>query len=118
MTLLATAGSAATQHLGGGAALDIPVGRIFVAFVICALIALLAILLIRQRSGRGDLAGWLRRVAPGRGVIEVVEMRRLSLHADIGVVRHDGREYLLLLQAGSHRVLREGAIAPPEVPVA
>lgn len=100
----------AVGRLGGGTGVDIPVGRIVVAFLICIAIAVLAILLVRQRMGKGDLAGWLRRVAPRAGVIEVVEVRRLSMHAEIGVVRHDGREYLLLLQAGSGQVLRDRAL--------
>lgn len=98
----------AAGRLGGGGALDVPIGRIVIAFVACAAVAALAILLIRNRAGRGDLGGWLRNVAPRRGAIEVVEVRRLTLHADIGLVRHSGREYLLLLQAGSSTVLREG----------
>ena len=98
----------AAGRLGGGGGVDVPVARIVTAFVFCAIIAALAILLIRQRSGRGDLAGWLRRVAPAGGsAVDVVEVRRLTMHADLGVVRHDGREYLLLVQAGSARVLRE-----------
>ena len=101
----------AVGRLGGGTGVDVPVGRIIVAFLICIAIAVLAILLIRQRMGKGDLAGWLRRVGPRAGVIEVVEVRRLSMHAEIGVVRHDGREFLLLVQAGSSQVLRERALA-------
>ncbi|WP_375397069.1 hypothetical protein [uncultured Sphingomonas sp.] len=101
----------AAGRLGGGGGVDVPVARIVVAFVICAVIAGLAILLIRQRTGRGDLARWLRRVAPGRGAVEIVEVRRLSMHADLGLVRHAGREYLILVQAGSSRVLREQELA-------
>lgn len=100
----------AVGRLGGGG-VDVPVGRIIIAFLICISIAVLAILLIRQRMGKGDLAGWLRQVGPRAGVIEVVEVRRLNMHADIGVVRHDGREFLLLIQAGSSQVLREHALA-------
>lgn len=104
----------ATGRLGGGSAVDIPIGRIVAAFAICALVAFLAILLIRQRTGRGDLAGFLRRVTPGRGNIEVVEVRRLTMHADIGLIRHDDREYLLVLQAGATHVLRERDLPPQE----
>lgn len=100
----------AVGRLGGGAGVDVPIGRIIVAFLICITIAALAILLIRQRMGKGDLAGWLRQVGPRGGVIEVVEVRRLSMHAEVGVVRHDGHEFLLLLQAGSSQVLRERVV--------
>ena len=101
----------AVGRLGGGGGVDLPVGRIVIAFLICIAIAVLAILLIRQRMGKGDLAGWLRRVTPRAGMIDVVEVRRLSMHAGIGVVRHDGREYLLLIQAGSGQVLRDRALS-------
>lgn len=95
---------AAASGLGGGGAVEVPLLRIVVAFVLCAGVALLAILLLRQRFGRGG-SSWPRRMATG--TIEVCEVRRVTLHADVGVVRHDGREYLLLLQAGASRVLCE-----------
>ena len=99
------------NRLGGGSAIDIPVGRIVVAFLICVAIAFLAILLIRQRMGRGDLGGWLRRMSARSSAIDIVEVRRLSVQSEIGLVRHDGREYLLLLQGNSSRVLREQEVA-------
>lgn len=98
-------------RLGGGG-VDLPIGRIVVAFLICIVIAFLAILLIRQRMGKNDLPAILSRMTPRGQVIEVVEVRRLSMHAEIGVVRHDGREYLLLLQPGSSQVLRDQPVAP------
>jgi len=99
------------NRLGSGSAVDIPVGRIVIAFLICVGIAFLAILLIRQRMGRNDLSGWVRRIGARSGAIDVVEVRRLSVQSEIGLVRHDGREYLLLLQGNSSRVLREREIA-------
>jgi hypothetical protein len=101
-------------HLGGGGSIDIPIIRIIVAFLICIVIALLAILFVRQRAGQGALPDWLRRVAPGKGQIEIVEVRRISLHADIGLLRHQDREYLVLLQAGSSTVLRERDVQSEE----
>lgn len=95
------------NRLGGGSAVDIPVGRIVVAFLVCVAIAFLAILLIRQRMGRGDLGSWMRRMGARSSAIDIVEVRRLSVQSEIGLVRHDGREYLLLLQGNSSRVLRE-----------
>ena len=96
------AASAATR-LGGGGAPDIPVGRIVLAFLLCVVVAGLAILLLRQR---GAPLAW-RRLGEARGAIEIGEVRRLTLHADVGVVRHAGREYLVLVQAGAASVLRE-----------
>ncbi|HEX4695789.1 hypothetical protein [Sphingomonas sp.] len=99
-------------RLGGGGAVDVPLGRIVFAFVLCIAVAGLAILLIRQRMGKADLAAWLRGVAPRKGAIEIVEVRRIGMHADIGVVRYDGQEFLLLLHAQRPHVLREGPAAP------
>jgi hypothetical protein len=104
--MILAANQAAGRLAGGG--VDIPIGRIVIAFIFCVMIAFLAILLLRQRMGQGGVPGWLRQVAPGRGAIEIVEVRRMSVHADIGLVRHGGREYLLILQAGGNRILSEG----------
>lgn len=95
--------AAAATRLGGGGAPDIPVARIVLAFLLCIALAGLAILLLRQR---GAPLAW-RRIGEARGAIEIGEVRRLTLHADIGVVRHAGREYLLLVQAGAASVLHE-----------
>ena len=113
MILLAAAGDAtnAAARLGGGG-VDIPVGRILISLIACLMIAALAILFLRQKGGK-DLRLTLGRLAPRRGEIDVVEVRRLSLHGDVCLFRHDGREYLVLVQAGDSRVLRERDL-PPE----
>lgn len=119
VVLLLTAPAAArdgrltTGRLSTGDPIDVSVGRIVVAFIFVVVIAGLAALLIRQRSGKIDLATLFSRVELRRRAIHVVETRRLSPHADICVVRHEGREYLLLLQAGNARVLREESFAEP-----
>jgi hypothetical protein len=99
------------NHLGGGGEVDVSLGRIIISFVICIIIAGLAILLIRQRSGKIDLASFLARIEPRAREIKVVETRRLSPHADISLVRQGGREYLLILQQGSTHVLRDEPVA-------
>jgi len=114
----ARAQNAAQPHLGGGGSLDISLGRIIASLVICIIIAVLAILLIRQRGGRGDLAAMFARLQPQARAIEVVETRRLSPHADICLVRHDGRNYLLVLQQGSMQVLRDEPTSGGKVPCA
>jgi len=93
--------------LGGGEALGVSLGRVVTALILCLLIAFLAALLIRQRAGKGDLPAILARLNTASRAIQVVETRRLSPHADICLVRHDDREYLLLLQSGRGSVLRE-----------
>ena len=112
--LAASPALAQAGRLGGGQPLEVSLGRIVSALVICIIIAILAVLLIRQRSGRIDLQAWFGRLQVRPRSIEVVETRRLSPHADICLVRSSGREYLLLLLAGSAQVLREGAVAEGE----
>lgn len=103
---------AASPGLGGGEPLSVSLGRIVAALVICIMVALLAALLIRQREGKIDLAALFARLElrPARA-IEVVETRRLSPHADICLIRHDGQEFLLLLLAGGAKILRERTVA-------
>ena len=108
--LLAQAVGSAAPHLGGGGSGTVSFVRVAASLAICLVIAVLAVLLIRQRSGGMDLAGALRRIAPRAGRVEVVETRRLSPHADVCLLRHDDREYLLILQAGRTRVLRESIL--------
>jgi hypothetical protein len=65
------------------------------------------VLLIRQRSGSIDLQAFFGRLNVSPRAVQVVETRRLSANADICLVRHRDREYLLLLLAGDARVLSE-----------
>ena len=108
MILLQVAGNGAVvaNRLGGGG-VDIPVARIFASLVACLLIAVFAILFLRQRGGKSDLRASLGRLAARHGEIEIVEVRRVSLNGDICLVRHDGCEYLILVQVGTSTLLRE-----------
>lgn len=106
----ALAQAPARRPLGGGGAVDVSIGRIIVSLVFCIIVATLAILLIRQRGGRMDLAGLFARFEPRARAIDVLETRRLSPHADICLIRHDAREYLVVLQQGSMQVLRESDV--------
>lgn len=113
-TLLAASPAlAGGGRLGGGQPLEVSLGRIVSALVICIIIAVLAVLLIRQRGGRIDLRVFLGRFQVRPRAVEVVETRRLSQNADICLVRHGGREYLLLLLAGDARILSERAVEDP-----
>ena len=108
---IAAAAQSRPGHLGGGGEVDVSLGRIIISFVICIIIAGLAILLIRQRTGKLDLASFFARIEPRAREIKVVETRRLSPHADISLVRQGGREYLMVLQQGSMQVLRDEPVA-------
>lgn len=105
------------RHLGGGQALDISLGRIVVSLVFCIIVAALAILLVRQRGGKIDLAAIFSKGEPRARAIEVVETRRLSPHADICMVRASGREYLLVLQQGRTQVLSDTSSAAREAAI-
>jgi hypothetical protein len=107
---------AARAGLAGGEDLGVSLGRIVGALLVCIIVAVLAVLLIRQRSGRTDLRAIFSRLELRPRAIEVVETRRLSANADICLVRHGGREYLLLLMAGSARILRDDAAAEAAAP--
>jgi hypothetical protein len=98
---------ASRGRLGGGEDLDVSLGRIVVALVISIIVAALAVLFIRQRTGRTDIRAVFSRFELRPREIEVVETRRLSPHADICLVRHGGRQYLLLLMAGAAQLLSE-----------
>lgn len=102
MILPLLAAAARTGRLGGGGGLDVPVLRILAALLLCLMAATAAILLLRRRAEGG---AWLKRLATTPRAIDVVEVRRLGTHADIGLVRHGGAEYLLLLQSGGALVL-------------
>lgn len=100
------------SRLGGGEPLEVSLGRIVGALIICIMITIFAVLLIRQRKGKIDLAALFGRIELRQRAVQVVETRRLSAHADICLVRHDGQEFLLLLLAGRATILRERAVAP------
>lgn len=99
-------------HLGGGEPLNVPVLRIVLVLAICLMIAVLAILLLRQRRGHDNLRRWTIGLSHSTRAIDVVEVRRLGVHADIGLVRHSGREYLLVVQSAGTQVLHAGDSLP------
>lgn len=97
--------AAAGGRLGGGQSLEISLGRIVGALVVSIIVVLLAVLLIKQRGGKIDLSAWLGKVRLRERALDVVEARRVSPHADVCVIRHQGTEYLLLLSAGNSQLL-------------
>lgn len=99
-------------RLGGGEDLHVSLWRIVVALLVAILIVVLAALLIRQRGGKFDLAAFAGRMRLKTSDINVVETRRLSPHADLCLIRHRDREYLLLLGAGHGRILNRADLAP------
>ncbi|KQN21416.1 hypothetical protein ASE86_14415 [Sphingomonas sp. Leaf33] len=107
--------AAAPARLGGGGAIDVSLGRIVSALLVCLLLAGAAALLLRRGGGRIDwraLADW-KKAAPARRIV-VIETRRISAHADICLFRCDDRDYLVLCSASQQQVLRD----PPAEPAA
>jgi hypothetical protein len=94
--------------LGGGEDLSVPIVRILFAFLFCAGLAFLVVLVLRKRGAGGSLS--LFKLPTKARRIEVIETRRLSPHADVSLIREGGDEYLVLLFAGGCEVLRSGAI--------
>lgn len=100
-------------HLGGAPAGDVSLVRVVASFVLCIGVAVTVIVLLRGRGLRWPVPHTL--VRRRSAAIDIVETRRLSPHADISLVQHDGQEYLLLLLAGDAKVLRERPLALSEI---
>jgi len=109
MTTLGTSAPAVAQRLGGGSTPEVSIVRIVGALVICLLVALLAILYLKHRTG-GAIPPMFRRLIKTDPEIDVREVRRLTVQHSIGLIRHGGQEYLLLLSPGDSLVLRERSI--------
>lgn len=103
--------AAAPARLAGGGALDVSLGRIVSALVICLLLAAVAALVLKRGGGRIDGA-MLRRWSARRPArrIEVVESRRISPHADLCLFRCDDEDYLVLSSAAAQQVLRRAPV--------
>ena len=114
--LLLLAQPALADRLGGGSELGISLTRIVMALLLCLMLAALAVLLLKRGGGKFDLAalrGLMVRMPAARR-IEVIETRRVSQHADVCMIRCDGREYLILSAAHQQTVLREGDVVEPQ----
>lgn len=101
-------GLALAQRLGGGSDPTPSFGRVLAALLASLIVAGVAILLIRKRQGRGAplLARWAGpRSTSQAKVLEVVETRRLSQHADICLVRFRGAETLLAISTNQLLVI-------------
>lgn len=102
--MTAAAAVAHAPRLGGGVAVEIPWVRIVVALLLCSGVAWAAVLWLRRGGG------WPTRTPAHRRIV-VVESRRLNPHADLSLVRVQGREYAILSSAQQQRVLSSIAVA-------
>lgn len=107
--------SACAQTIGMGKSLDVPVLRIVLGFVICAILAFGAAILLRRyyASGRASLLNNLRKkdvrlsAHDGSRRIVVLESRRISPHADVCRFAASGQEYLVLVSSNASLLLRQ-----------
>lgn len=108
--ILAAPLPAHAQRLGGGAGPEISFVRIAAALALCLGAAVALALLISRRGLPKGLGGLAKLRGAGR--IVVLESRRVSSHAEVCLVRCDGRDYLLASGSGVLRVLSETAAKP------
>jgi hypothetical protein len=108
------------QTLGGGQAMNIPIGRILAALLICLLIAFVMVLVLRRRFGGRPMLQGLEQSFSRRGnaapAIRIIETRRLSPAADVCRFTSGNREYLVILTAGGATVLNDAATTEPREP--
>lgn len=101
---------AAGGRLGGGGGLDLSLTRIVISLLLCLAIAASVILMLKRNGGQLNLDG-LRALVAKRGPstqrITVIETRRISVHADLCLVRCDGIDYLILSSAQTQQLLRQ-----------
>lgn len=98
---------ASAQQLAGGSSPDISIIRILMAMIICSAAAFGLVVVLRLQRKMPpiphlNLPGLSFVKVP---LIEVLEARRLSPHADISLIRHGNIEYLLLCGASGLQVL-------------
>ena len=103
--------AAEAQRLGGSAAPDVSLVRIFLALLVCLILASLAILLVRYRLN-GKAPSFLPRLSSANVRIRLLESRRISSQAEVSLIECDGAEYLLILAPGGTMLLRESKAKP------
>lgn len=100
---------ASAQRLGGGASPNVSLIRVAAALLFCLTVAILAAIWLRRRdlpkriNGR-PFATWAAGLRQERR-IEIIEARRLSVHADLCLARCDEIEYLLVCGPGETKVI-------------
>jgi len=110
-TLVAFAGDARAQRLGGGESTDISLWRVFAALTLCLVLAVAAALALRYRmTGRFELPWHLAAPLPRRLVL--LERLRVTPQAEICLVALDGQEWLLTLNQSTMQ-LQPCSSTPP-----
>lgn len=107
--LFVPAALAQPGRLGGGGALNLSLTRVIMSLILCLMLAALAAFTLKRSGGRIDFKRVRGLVAalPAQRRVDVIETRRVSQHADVCLLRCDGREYLILCAQQHQLVLRE-----------
>lgn len=98
---------------GGGGGVDVSMTRVISALVLCLMLAALAVMLLKRNGGKIDLpklGGLFVKLPVAARRIDVIETRRVSAHAEVCLLRCDGRDYLILSSAQQQTVLREAPV--------
>jgi flagellar biogenesis protein FliO len=103
-TSIALPTAAGAQQIGGGGAPDVSLFRVFLALLVCVIVAVLVVLFVKQRMG-GRLPRFLGRIAPSQGRIRLIEGRRISPQGELCICEVDGEEFVLLLSPGGALLL-------------
>ncbi|MET0183800.1 MAG: hypothetical protein ABW199_13045 [Caulobacterales bacterium] len=95
-------------QLGSAPPLDVPIARIFAGLLISALVAFIAVLVLKRRTGGAPLSFRLPNFKTDTGDrIAILETRRLSPHADICRFTSAGKEYLVIVTTSGASLIRE-----------
>jgi hypothetical protein len=94
--------SATAAPLATGGGLELPLLRLTLGFIFCAMVAFAIALIMKRGMAKGlrippSLSSWMQ--APTRE-IEVRETRRISANADVCAIEWRGRDFLVLVCAG------------------
>jgi flagellar biogenesis protein FliO len=116
LSSLPVAAAARAQQLGGAASPDVSVVRVFLALLVCLVIAVLAALLLRHRVRGRPGGSLLPRLASANSRIRLIESRRISPQSELVLFESDGTEYLLALGAGGILLLHEHPAASGATP--
>jgi hypothetical protein len=109
------------QHLGGASDIELPLIRLTIGFLFCALVAIVAALAFQRYLRHGGGANplkltrtWLRPLARK---VRVLETYRISPNAEICVFASARHEYLVVISAaGATIVETSDAAAEAEAP--
>lgn len=109
---LFSATTAQAQRLGGAPDAPVSLVRVLAALVLCLAAAFGLALVVKAKGGKAPFPLLqLARVRAQTQDIEVIASRRLSVHAEIHIVRCRQVEYVLLCGANNQQVLERRDLA-------